>query len=303
MKLPSFQFYPGDWMKDPALRLVSVSARGLWMDILCLMFESPQRGFLEHQNGKPIAADQLARVVGERLPETRKLLKELEDAGVYSVDERGVIFSRRMVREEQNRIHVSEERSRAGKKGMANRWGTDNKSHNKPDNKSITAEVAKHNSSSSLSSSSSSSTSSSTLSPESPADPGSAVESTEPRERGTRFTIQERRQFAEARGLRGGWLHLSADGRYDDQIADFLSGQAVDVSDRGDPQPSNHRSNELASIAEDVRILVEVQGRGLDDVLVSQRDLTEADREAVRTILTGKAAEKHDGPNGRSARG
>ncbi len=44
MKLPSFQFYPGDWMKDPALRSVSLEARGLWMDMLCLLFESVRRG-------------------------------------------------------------------------------------------------------------------------------------------------------------------------------------------------------------------------------------------------------------------
>ncbi len=44
MKLPSFQFYPGDWMKDPSLRSVSLEARGLWMDMLCLLFESVRRG-------------------------------------------------------------------------------------------------------------------------------------------------------------------------------------------------------------------------------------------------------------------
>jgi hypothetical protein len=45
MKLPSFQFYPGDWMKDPALRSVSLEARGLWIDMLCLLFESGRRGY------------------------------------------------------------------------------------------------------------------------------------------------------------------------------------------------------------------------------------------------------------------
>ena len=43
MKLPSFQFYPGDWMKDPGLRSVSLEARGLWIDMLCLLFESGRR--------------------------------------------------------------------------------------------------------------------------------------------------------------------------------------------------------------------------------------------------------------------
>lgn len=43
-KKPSFQFYPGDWLKDTALRLCSPAARGIWMDMLCLLHECPQRG-------------------------------------------------------------------------------------------------------------------------------------------------------------------------------------------------------------------------------------------------------------------
>ena len=50
-------FYPGDWFKDPALRSVSLAARGLWIDMLCLMFEGDHRGYLPHATGKPVQLD------------------------------------------------------------------------------------------------------------------------------------------------------------------------------------------------------------------------------------------------------
>jgi biotin operon repressor len=107
-KLPAFQFYPGDWMKDPALRSTSVAARGLWTDMLCLMFESVRRGYLQHATGKPWTPDQLARVTGCSADEVSRLLQELEDSGVFSSTEHGVVYSRRMVREEKERQRAAE---------------------------------------------------------------------------------------------------------------------------------------------------------------------------------------------------
>lgn len=103
-KRPSFQFYPGDWMKDPALRACSLAARGLWMDCLCLMFESPRRGYLEHATGQPVTAEQVARMVGATVKEAATLLAELEQVGVSSKTEAGVIYSRRLVRDEEIRV-------------------------------------------------------------------------------------------------------------------------------------------------------------------------------------------------------
>ena len=103
MKLPSFQFYPGDWMKDPALRSVSLEARGLWMDMLCLLFESARRGYLQHVSGQPVSPEQLARMTGCSLDQVNLLLKELETSGVFSRTEHGTIFSRRIVKDEQIR--------------------------------------------------------------------------------------------------------------------------------------------------------------------------------------------------------
>jgi biotin operon repressor len=116
MKLPSFQFYPGDWMKDPGLRSVSLEARGLWIDMLCLLFESGRRGYLQHATGKPVMDEQLARMTGGSSNQVSRLLRELEDSGVFSRTEHGTIYSRRMLRDERKRRACSE----AGKKGGGN---------------------------------------------------------------------------------------------------------------------------------------------------------------------------------------
>ncbi|KIO75259.1 hypothetical protein TH53_21855, partial [Pedobacter lusitanus] len=111
-KKPSMQFYPGDWMKDPELRSVSIAARGLWMDMLCLMFESRERGFLLI-NGKAPSEVQLARMVGCTGEDLNHCLDELKDAGVLSHNGTNVLFSRRMVRDAE----ISNKRAKCGKMG------------------------------------------------------------------------------------------------------------------------------------------------------------------------------------------
>lgn len=102
MKRPSFQFYPGDWLNDAALRACSVSARGLWMDLLCLMHQGSDYGYLK-VNHNPILPDNLARMLGATIEDVQGWLDELERFGVFSRDEDGCILSRRMIRDENIR--------------------------------------------------------------------------------------------------------------------------------------------------------------------------------------------------------
>lgn len=102
MKRPSFQFYPGDWLNDAALRACSVGARGLWMDMLCLMHQGSDYGHLK-VNHTPILTPNLARMCGATLQETEGWLNELSQLGVFSKDDQGCIFSRRMIRDENLR--------------------------------------------------------------------------------------------------------------------------------------------------------------------------------------------------------
>jgi hypothetical protein len=44
MKLPAFQFYPGDWRKDPNLCRCSHAAKGVWIDMICLMHSDSKIG-------------------------------------------------------------------------------------------------------------------------------------------------------------------------------------------------------------------------------------------------------------------
>ena len=90
-------------MKDPALRAVSIGARGLWIDILCLAWESPARGILYTAARKPYTIDQIARACGLTTAEAEMLVSELIDTGVCSRRKDGSISSRRMVRDEMIR--------------------------------------------------------------------------------------------------------------------------------------------------------------------------------------------------------
>ncbi|SRR6266404_152842 len=99
-KLPWMKFYPADWRADPALRMCSLAARGLWMEMLSIMHEADPRGSLLI-NGNSIDAKQLAGLCGAPPRETIRLLSELEAAGVFSRANDGTIFSRRMKRDDE----------------------------------------------------------------------------------------------------------------------------------------------------------------------------------------------------------
>jgi hypothetical protein len=111
MKRPSFQFYPSDWLRDTALRSCSTGARGLWIDMICFMHEGTPYGYLKVAD-KVILPSNLARMVGESVEVVADWLLELQEAGVYDIDN-GAIFSRRMIRDEELR----QKRAEGGKLG------------------------------------------------------------------------------------------------------------------------------------------------------------------------------------------
>ncbi len=100
---PWMKFFPADWRADPALRMCSVAARGVWMEVLCLMHEAAPRGSLL-VNGQPVSERQLASLCGITPRETAACMHELQEAGVYSTDSDGTIFSRRMRRDDEKAL-------------------------------------------------------------------------------------------------------------------------------------------------------------------------------------------------------
>jgi hypothetical protein len=95
------KWFFSDWLADAGVRSVSLEARGLWIDMLALMDQAPRRGYLQHANGRPLTAEQLALSVGSSVVTVSRLLQELESAGVYSSDATQTIYSRRMTKDQQ----------------------------------------------------------------------------------------------------------------------------------------------------------------------------------------------------------
>lgn len=89
---PWFKFYPSDWRDDPALRMCSMAARGLWIDMIALMHEATPYGHLLVSSRLPTDT-QLAALVGTSSEQITEALGELESAGVFSRTREGVIYS------------------------------------------------------------------------------------------------------------------------------------------------------------------------------------------------------------------
>lgn len=111
MKRPAFQFYPADWRNDAGLKLCSLSARGLWIEMICIMHAAEPYGHL-CAAGRPLDTKDLAKLVGESERDVKKWLDELVRNNVCS-SEGGAIISRRMVRDEDLR----ERRAAGGEAG------------------------------------------------------------------------------------------------------------------------------------------------------------------------------------------
>jgi hypothetical protein len=128
MSQPWLKFYPRDWRGDQALRAVSIAARGLWMEVLCIMHEASPYGHLV-LGGLAVSNDVLARMSGLGAAECGELLAELESAGVFSRTRKGVIYSRRMIKDRS--------RAEKGRKSVQKRWaqGADNLAENSTPNR------------------------------------------------------------------------------------------------------------------------------------------------------------------------
>jgi len=82
--------------------------------MLCLMFYSPERGMLLQANGSKLEAKDLAKLVSESEAIVKQKLSELEARCVFSIDENGIIYNRRMVRDEKQRLSKVEAGRRGG---------------------------------------------------------------------------------------------------------------------------------------------------------------------------------------------
>jgi hypothetical protein len=114
MRRPWFKFYTSDWRGDAKLQGCSIAARGLWIDILCMMHEVKPYGHLLI-DGKPPSYYRISQLVKADYRVVKNLMAQLKKAGVFTGDITSGITSRRMVRDEAKR-HTARELSKK-------RWG------------------------------------------------------------------------------------------------------------------------------------------------------------------------------------
>lgn len=102
VKRPAFQWYPGDAQRDTALRACPLEARGLWREMMDLMHDGEPYGHLT-AGGEAIDVATLAGIAGVTVARCQALVGHLERRKVFSRTPDGVIYSRRMVRDEHKR--------------------------------------------------------------------------------------------------------------------------------------------------------------------------------------------------------
>ena len=69
-KAPAFQFYVKDWLSDAQLRQTSSSTKGIWIDLICFMWENEKCGKLTAE------AEVFCRMTGTTMSEFEIFLKE-----------------------------------------------------------------------------------------------------------------------------------------------------------------------------------------------------------------------------------
>lgn len=121
------KFFWNDWRGDPALRLCSLAAQGLWMQMLCIAAEADPIGYVTVA-GQPLDVRALARLTGEETHVIETLLAELRSHGVFSVTRNGFVYNRRMVRDDKRArdgaycaTHGEISTSRRGRKALDNK--------------------------------------------------------------------------------------------------------------------------------------------------------------------------------------
>jgi hypothetical protein len=130
--MPWLQFYPADWLSD-SVAGCSLAAQGLWFRMLFVAHGSQRYGYLE-TDGKPIPDELMFRRCGcVNVEEYRGLLAELLSAGVPSKTPEGILYSRRMARDQQERDataqRVRRHRERASNAPVTPMYAVEVRSH------------------------------------------------------------------------------------------------------------------------------------------------------------------------------
>ena len=108
--IPPMPFDATAWLSNNAAMRLSFACKGLWLDMLCCMWVSIERGVMMKPIGGAYTVDELEALYGSG---TKELIESLINAELLSVRNDGALYNADMVKMESIRV----KRSEAGKKG------------------------------------------------------------------------------------------------------------------------------------------------------------------------------------------
>ena len=103
MPQPYVQFYFRDHCADEGLAQCSMAAQGFWVRMMGTMQSAARYGYFEGPRGAPIDLAKFARGCGQSPANAERWVAELDAHDVFSRDEGGTIYSRRLVRDHDRR--------------------------------------------------------------------------------------------------------------------------------------------------------------------------------------------------------
>ncbi|MCC6354395.1 MAG: DUF1376 domain-containing protein [Verrucomicrobiae bacterium] len=127
-RMPYMKFFPADYVRDT--RLLSLAARGAWMDLLCHMWHPDRRGTVRH----PLPV--LARLLQIPEGEAKAILEEIAGADVGDVEwlDGGVVSvsCRRIARDWGEAADMATRRESHARHAAKMRWGSPKDSRRMP---------------------------------------------------------------------------------------------------------------------------------------------------------------------------
>lgn len=100
----------GDWLTNPTINSLPYEYKGIWVTMLCLLWESPTRGVLERENGNAYKLKDIIRLL--KLPSGAPIELFVE-LGLLAINDKEAYYSPQMVKQER----ISELRRTIGRKG------------------------------------------------------------------------------------------------------------------------------------------------------------------------------------------
>ena len=99
--IPSMQFYPGDFWREPGCRGMSCAAMGAYCRLFLTLFDSEPMGEITGSH------EYIQRLAGANNTEWARILGEIEMAKIFDIithpNEHITVISRRLVRERKKR--------------------------------------------------------------------------------------------------------------------------------------------------------------------------------------------------------